>query len=86
MDPIRKPIQVFQDDCTYLVTGGAGGFGSSLIRYAHYERGCNHFLITTRSTDHDKVTRRSMGVDQINGQQAISSPLRIDSAHPPFNI
>ena len=52
---VEKPQQVFRPDGTYLITGGAGGFGSSLLRHAHYEHGVTSFLITTRSTDHDKV-------------------------------
>lgn len=51
---VEKPQALFHKDATYLVTGGAGGFGSKLVRYAYYN-GARHFLITTRSADTEKV-------------------------------
>jgi NADPH:quinone reductase-like Zn-dependent oxidoreductase len=53
-DAHTQPHQVFHADATYLVTGGAGGFGSALLRYA-WLHGAKHFLITTRSADTEKV-------------------------------
>lgn len=44
---------MFHADATYLVTGGAGGFGSAMVRYA-FDHGAKHFLITTRGNP-DKV-------------------------------
>jgi FlaA1/EpsC-like NDP-sugar epimerase len=31
---VQRPFTAFRHDATYLVTGGAGGFGSRLIRLA----------------------------------------------------
>jgi acyl transferase domain-containing protein/NADPH:quinone reductase-like Zn-dependent oxidoreductase/thioester reductase-like protein/acyl carrier protein len=51
---VEKPQNIFHADATYLVTGGAGGFGSKLVRYAYYN-GARSFLITTRSADTERV-------------------------------
>lgn len=48
---VERPQIMFRADATYLITGGAGGFGSRLVRFAHV-RGARHFIITTRSSDH----------------------------------
>ncbi len=53
---VEKPQQVFHANASYLVTGGAGGFGSAMVRYA-FDHGAKHFLITTRSADTEKVGR-----------------------------
>ena len=53
---VEKPQRTFRPDGTYLITGGGGGFGSTLLRHAHYEHGATSFLITTRSANHDKVS------------------------------
>lgn len=66
IEPVRRPLAVrvdkpqgtFRPDSTYLITGGGGGFGSTLLRHAHYEHGATSFLITTRSANHDKVRGR----------------------------
>lgn len=39
---------VFQSDASYLITGGLGGFGSSLARWL-VERGCRHLSLLGRS-------------------------------------
>ena len=51
---VEKPQNVFHANATYLITGGAGGFGSAMVRYA-FDHGAKHFLITTRSVDTGKV-------------------------------
>jgi len=51
---VEKPQTVFHENATYLITGGAGGFGSAMVRYA-FDQGAKHFLITTRSANTDKV-------------------------------
>lgn len=56
---VEKPQRTFRPDGTYLITGGGGGFGSTLLRHAHYEHGATSFLITTRSANHDKVRKKS---------------------------
>jgi NADPH:quinone reductase-like Zn-dependent oxidoreductase len=40
----RLPAQ-FRPDGTYIITGGAGGFGSVVVR-GLYDRGARHFVIT----------------------------------------
>lgn len=55
---VEKPQRTFRPDGTYLITGGGGGFGSTLLRHAHYEHGATSFLITTRSDNHDKVWKK----------------------------
>lgn len=51
---VEKPQNIFHEDATYLITGGAGGFGSAMVRYA-FDHGAKHFLITTRSANTEKV-------------------------------
>jgi len=51
---VEKPQNVFHEHATYLITGGAGGFGSAMVRYA-CDHGAKHFLITTRAANTDKV-------------------------------
>jgi len=42
---VRMPQRVFHPNATYLITGGAGGFGSKMVRWA-FARGARHFVIT----------------------------------------
>jgi len=51
---VEKPQNVFHEHATYLITGGAGGFGSAMVRYA-FDHGAKHFLITTRAANTDMV-------------------------------
>lgn len=51
---VEKPQTMFHANGTYLITGGAGGFGSKLLRFAYFN-GARHFLITTRSADTEKT-------------------------------
>jgi len=45
--PVRvlMPQRVYHENATYLITGGAGGFGSKVVRRA-FEKGARHFVIT----------------------------------------
>ena len=74
---VEKPQNIFHADATYLVTGGAGGFGSKLVRYAYYN-GARSFLITTRSTDTEKV--RGMFRDILDDPAVKMEVMTIDTA------
>ena len=54
--PVRvlMPQTVFHPGATYLVTGGAGGFGSKIVRRA-FDKGARHFVITV-TKDPERVT------------------------------
>lgn len=41
----RLPQRTFEPGNCYIVTGGAGGFGSKMVRYA-FKNGARHFIIT----------------------------------------
>lgn len=45
--PVRvlMPQHIYHPNATYLITGGAGGFGSKVVRRA-FEKGARHFVIT----------------------------------------
>ena len=74
---VEKPQNIFHADATYLVTGGAGGFGSKLVRYAYYN-GARSFLITTRSADTQKV--KAMFSDILDNPDVKMEVLTIDTA------
>jgi hypothetical protein len=42
------PSRLFRPDATYVITGGAGGFGSRVVREA-FEQGARHFVLTVSS-------------------------------------
>jgi len=42
---VRKPQKIYHPNGTYIVTGGAGGFGSRIVRGA-FRKGARHFVIT----------------------------------------
>jgi len=42
---VLKPQRIYHPDATYIITGGAGGFGSKILRYA-YNKGARHFIVT----------------------------------------
>ena len=74
---VEKPQGVFHADATYLITGGAGGFGSKLVRYAYYN-GARHFLITTRSTDTEKI--RGLFRDILDNADVTIEVMTVDTA------
>lgn len=51
---VQVPQRIFHADATYLITGGAGGFGSKIVRSA-FEKGARHFVITV-TKDPERVT------------------------------
>jgi phthiocerol/phenolphthiocerol synthesis type-I polyketide synthase C len=42
---VQSKSRIFRPDATYLITGGAGGFGSKIVRHA-FDQGARHFVIT----------------------------------------
>ena len=57
---VLMPQRIYHANATYLITGGAGGFGSKVVRRA-FEKGARHFVITvTKQPDRVEALFRDL--------------------------
>lgn len=74
--PTKKPSWYFDQNATYVVSGGLGGLGRSIARWM-MSRGAKHLLLLSRSGTKDEAATALLDELKENGVNAAAPPCDI---------